>query len=309
MRPRPLLPLLLFCLLPSAAQSPSLEGAWLGTLDAGGVKLRIQLNLKASGAGYTGTMDSLDQGALGIPVSSVSVEGDGLKLQVEKVKGSYQGKIAGDRITGQWTQGERTLPLDFNRSAGAPPAPAKGEPLTAGERRFLIEHLERTRKLVLEAIAGLSETQWNFKPAAGRWSIAECAEHIVLAEGMLRTFVQKRVLLIPPAPGRAVHTREIDEQVLAGSLDRTNKAQAMEAMLPAGKFATPAEAAKAFQAARALTIEYARTTADDLRYHATPNPRIGHMDGYQYLLLIAGHSERHKIQIDEVKSSAAFPAL
>ena len=44
----------------------------------------------------------------------------------------------------------------------------KAESLTDRERDFAVEDLQRTRKLFLEALAGLSDKQWNFKPAPER---------------------------------------------------------------------------------------------------------------------------------------------
>jgi hypothetical protein len=31
------------------------------------------------------------------------------------------------------------------------------------------------------------------------------------------------------------------------------------------------------------------------------------MDGYQWILLVAGHTERHVLQIEEVKREAGYP--
>jgi hypothetical protein len=64
------------------------------------------------------------------------------------------------------------------------------------------------------------------------------------------------------------------------------------------------EALQDFAEKRAKTIEYARTTQDDLRAHVTPGPRV---DGYQYLLMMAGHSERHVAQMNEVKTATGYP--
>ena len=58
-------------------------------------------------------------------------------------------------------------------------------PLEQGERDRAMSHLHATRKVFLDSIAGLSDAQWNFKPAADRWSIAECAEHIAVSDDSL----------------------------------------------------------------------------------------------------------------------------
>ena len=43
--------------------------------------------------------------------------------------------------------------------------------MTQEERDFAMSSLHASRKLFLDAIAGLSDAQWKFKPAPDRWSI------------------------------------------------------------------------------------------------------------------------------------------
>src|SRR5438445_452920 len=57
--------------------------------------------------------------------------------------------------------------------------------ITAAERAHAIKLLQDSQKEFLSLVAGLSEEQWNYKPAPDRWSVGETAEHIVLAEGGL----------------------------------------------------------------------------------------------------------------------------
>jgi pimeloyl-ACP methyl ester carboxylesterase len=61
---------LLFALRFAAGPPPNLSGAWEGMLDAG-VKLRLVIHLAQQKDGtLTATLDSVDQGAFGIPVAS-----------------------------------------------------------------------------------------------------------------------------------------------------------------------------------------------------------------------------------------------
>lgn len=57
---------------------------------------------------------------------------------------------------------------------------ASGQSITPAEREKAISYLKRTEATLFESVAGLSEAQWNFKPARERWSIAESAEHIAI---------------------------------------------------------------------------------------------------------------------------------
>jgi D-alanyl-D-alanine-carboxypeptidase/D-alanyl-D-alanine-endopeptidase len=104
------------------ATKPSrVDGIWLGTLQAGGASLRIQLHLKSDAAGNEyGTLDSLDQGAMAIDCSKVSFSGDEFSFEVPAVNGHYAGKLSadGNTLTGTWTQNGNSLQLILARQAG-----------------------------------------------------------------------------------------------------------------------------------------------------------------------------------------------
>jgi uncharacterized protein YjiK len=100
----------------------------------------------------------------------------------------------------------------------------------------------------------------------------------------------------------------MDEIFLAKLRDRSQKASAPGEIVPQGIYKTPEAAINAFRAARENTLDYVRTTKDDLRDHfATPFPGF-EMDGVQGLLMIAGHNERHVLQIKEVQKSPGYPS-
>jgi pimeloyl-ACP methyl ester carboxylesterase len=99
-----------------------IAGDWQGTLKAGGVELRLVLHvLKGEDAQLKATLDSVDQGANGIPVTSISLTESKLTFTVEAVRGSYDGKVNPDVtfIDGTWSQGQ-SLPLAFRRAAEPP---------------------------------------------------------------------------------------------------------------------------------------------------------------------------------------------
>jgi len=66
---------------------------------------------------------------------------------------------------------------------------------------------------------------------------------------------------------------------------------------------------KEFLAKREPNTQYVNTTADDLRNHffTFPVEALGTVDSYQLFLFMAGHTKRHTLQIEEVKSNPAFP--
>ena len=185
------------------------------------------------------------------------------------------------------------------------PVFADGGAMTPAERAYLLDQLESSKREMLASIQGLTEAQWKFKPAPAVWSIQECAEHIILAEDFIFGLSQQ-MLKTPAVPRPATSTAEVDRQIVARLQDRSKKATAPEAITPSGKFATPADAAREFTAGRDKTIEYVKSTQDELRTHAGDGP-AGRMDSYQVLVLLAAHSARHTAQILEVKADSGYP--
>jgi hypothetical protein len=184
------------------------------------------------------------------------------------------------------------------------PAPTA---LSAKEREAALKSLQSTRDAFLQSIAGLSEKQWRFKPAPDRWSVAEVSEHIAVSESSLLGLVQTKFMTSPAAPEKRAEAAGKDEIVLTRVPDRSHKAQAPEFLKPTNRWATREELTKAFEESRKATMDYVRTTHDDLRDHFGAHPALGTLDAYQWILLISAHSERHTKQIEEVKADPNFP--
>jgi uncharacterized damage-inducible protein DinB len=184
---------------------------------------------------------------------------------------------------------------------------ASATTLTPEERESALKSFQATRDKFLQSIAGLSQKQWTFKPAPDRWSVAEVAEHIAVSESTLSGLVEKQIMASPAAPEKREQVKGKDEIILERVPDRSHKAQAPEFLRPTGRWATEADLTKAFEESRQATIDYIRTTNDDLRDHFFDHPVFGTLDGYQWLLLISTHSARHTAQIEEVKADPNFP--
>ena len=182
---------------------------------------------------------------------------------------------------------------------------AFSQTLTAADRDRAMQYLESTRQAVLDATAGLSEAQWNFKSAPDRWSVAEVVEHIAAAEDFLMAMVTNQVMKGPARPA-GDDVKAIDDMVVAKIPDRSKKAQAPEPIKPTNRYGSPQASLKHFTDARAQTEAFLKTH-DDLREHAIDSPMGKKLDGYEWVLFVAGHSERHTKQINEVKADPNFP--
>ena len=175
--------------------------------------------------------------------------------------------------------------------------------MTAAEREFVLKHLYEGRDSFLRAIAGLSEAQLNFKSQPDRWSIADCMEHIAMAEDAMFAGVTTGA----PNPNGVSLAPEKYDRLVAAVVNRGHRLVAPEVMHPASHFGSAAEASHHFQESRERAITFARECPDDLRHLFMVHPLLGEIDCYRCLLLLALHPARHAAQIEEIKQDAAFP--
>jgi hypothetical protein len=171
----------------------------------------------------------------------------------------------------------------------------------------VLELLEDSQRDFFDALDGLSETQWRWKPTAEQWSVGETAEHIVLAESLLFASVQ-RAVASPPNPEWAEQTKAKTEVVARVVPSRTGKAVAPDRIVPRAGL-TPGQVKERFGGQRTDMVRFARETQVALKEHtlAHPFPIFGMLHAYQWLLYVPLHTIRHNQQIAEVKAASGYP--
>ena len=198
----------------------------------------------------------------------------------------------------------------MNSNASATLAPSAN--LTQAEQEQAHTYFQQTQDAIVGATCGLTAAQWNFKTSPARWSIAEILEHVV--------FVQERVLgpiaeQLDTAPAPPPETRETVDSIVLGQFpQRLKRFTAPDFAQPTGRW-TPDEALER------LAVNYVRLrqlvdSTPGLRAHALEAPPLKAvssgvhqlMDGYQWLLTAAAHTDRHTKQILEVKAHPGFPS-
>ncbi len=110
---------------------PVVEGAWTGTLDAMGTKLRIVFRVaKHTDGSWLTLLDSPDQGVKDIPMSETVIKGDSLIFKIAAIEGIYEGCIQTDGKTalGTWKQGGVSFPLALSKTDQAPTINRPQEP-------------------------------------------------------------------------------------------------------------------------------------------------------------------------------------
>ena len=173
------------------------------------------------------------------------------------------------------------------------------EPMTAGERQRLLAHFEMTEAWLLSETDGLSNAQLTFRMTPESWSIQDVVEHLAIAEPQYWQQVQDS--LKQPAGYKAEQT---DAAILWYGIDRTNRQKTGEARVPKGKYANVSGSLGDLRKLRATITEFAKSSQEDLRGRQLKG---GNMDVYQWLLMISTHSQRHILQIREVKAHPSYP--
>jgi hypothetical protein len=181
--------------------------------------------------------------------------------------------------------------------AGA--APAAAGPMTEGERQRLLAHLDFTEQWLLSELNGLSAAQMTFRMTPDSWSIQDVVEHLAIAEPQYWQQVQDS--LKQPVGYKSEST---DAAILWYGVDRTNRQKTGEARVPHGTFPSARESLASFRKLRATITQFAKSSEDDLRGRQLKG---GNMDVYQWVLMISTHSQRHIMQIREVKGHSGYP--
>jgi hypothetical protein len=182
---------------------------------------------------------------------------------------------------------------------------ANESPLTEKERKYLLDYLVKTKDRLVKDVKGLTPAQLNFKPDSSRWSVAECVEHITVTENTNTDRVMEVLKTDADANNRSKIT-VTDEQVLKRYTDRSSKRKTTESLQPTSRFGSFEATLHAFLKKRNANIEYIKKSQDDLRNRITTYS-YGTVDLYQCILALAAHSERHIVQLEEVKADPNFP--
>ncbi|MBE0424362.1 MAG: alpha/beta fold hydrolase [Lutibacter sp.] len=108
---------LLAVLVSLTAFGQDITGQWNGSLKVQGTQLRLVFNVLKTDKGFTATMDSPDQGATGIPVTSTSFENGVLKFSIVNAGIDYEGILGNDQIVvGIFKQSGFSFPMNLSKA-------------------------------------------------------------------------------------------------------------------------------------------------------------------------------------------------
>jgi len=106
----------------------------------------------------------------------------------------------------------------------------------------------------------------ELQASSGRWSIAECAEHIGVTETLVLNLITEKALKVQPSRRSAHSCRG---KILADDCGGgpSTKFKAPEAIQPTRRWATSGEITKNVLENRARTVEFSVRTQENLRDH------------------------------------------
>jgi pimeloyl-ACP methyl ester carboxylesterase len=108
--------LLLTILSTLSMQGQDITGQWNGALKVQGIQLRLVFNVTKIDNVMSSTMDSPDQGAMGIPTTTTSFENATLKITIANAKIEYEGTLGKDNsIVGTFKQGGQSFPMNLSK--------------------------------------------------------------------------------------------------------------------------------------------------------------------------------------------------
>ena len=166
--------------------------------------------------------------------------------------------------------------------------------ISTEEGIFIKNYLNITADNLLATLEKVEADEWNKRPEKGGWTIAECTEHIILAEAALWQQIQAA---LAQEADNTLSTKEIDGWLLAKVTDRGVKVQTP--LNPKGNGKTKTEMVSEYKASRKKILGLLKDTNLPLRNHFGRSP-YGAADAYQLFIIIAGHSMRHDLQINEI---------
>ena len=96
--------------------SQDITGTWNGILKVQGMQLSLVFHINKTENGFSSTMDSPDQKAFGIPVTTTNFENSKLIIAMANPRIEYEGVLGADgNITGTFKQSGQSFPMNLSK--------------------------------------------------------------------------------------------------------------------------------------------------------------------------------------------------
>lgn len=183
--------------------------------------------------------------------------------------------------------------------------------LTDEEHAELIGLLDESFDMLVGLVTGLTDEQWRFKQNPDRWSVAECAEHIVRSE---RSLLEYAIRALDGKPDKDWVERT------KGKTDLIRRVMPNRQPMGRGGATAPMEIRPTENWSRGKTLaEYYKIRGEVRGYvedldrpvknytEEHPFPVFGWLSAHDWLIYVPLHTIRHSRQIIEVQEDENYP--
>ncbi len=171
----------------------------------------------------------------------------------------------------------------------------------------LQKKVQENTSALIASFSGLNQTEAEFKPSENVWSVLECVEHIFLIDNA----VVKIIGIPPPA-----ETMENDKTELFSAEKlhhilvtkrEMQKVPAPDSMVPKGILKTKLEAEQSINSVSSKISSLLDANDITKETHTIKHPRLGEMTKLDWVHFMIAHTNRHILQIEELKIHPDFP--
>jgi len=187
-----------------------------------------------------------------------------------------------------------------------------GAQITEEDRARLVKLLNDTEARFFSLLAGVSDSQWNWKPAPERWSVGECAEHIVRSNEAL--FGAAKVALAGEPNSEWKEKTQGKAELLMQVMPNRNPggaggASAPQEIRPSGEIGR-GELIARFTALYDELEERVTSSEEPMKAHTEehPFPIFGTLSAYDWIIYVPLHTTRHSKQMVEVMETDGYPS-
>ncbi|UPW81251.1 DinB family protein [Lysinibacillus sp. Ag94] len=162
--------------------------------------------------------------------------------------------------------------------------------------QLINDHLCETRNNLVEEIQLLSDSQFNAKPDANCWSIAQVCHHLSLTE---ESFIKVIAWGL-----KQENSQQTERKNVHLILDRTTKVPAPDFLEPTKDFLTVQQIMTLLDDSRKKFTTFLDTIEDPslLTEKIFKHPFLGELALDQWIELVYIHEQRHIEQIKEIKA-------
>ncbi|MGH9416568.1 MAG: DinB family protein [Terriglobales bacterium] len=154
--------------------------------------------------------------------------------------------------------------------------------------------LERSRDELLDFCRRLPATDWNRSDGAGRWTVAQILDHLVIIEKR-SVPVLEAMIQAGPDPDWAAKT--LHKDAILARAEVVEKPVVAPAPLHPSLTPEPERLLTEFAAARQATLGLLARPGLELKQYVRTHPAFGDVNLLQNLRLLAFHTRRHLSQM------------